>query len=328
MKYRSILITGGTGSFGNAMVTKLLKNQNKIKRLVIFSRDELKQSQMMERFPQKKYPMLRFFIGDVRDKERLKSAFSGVDLIIHAAALKQVPAAEYNPTEFIKTNIIGASNVIEAAISAKVKKVVALSTDKACAPVNLYGATKLCSDKLFIAANNYAGKKIIFSVVRYGNVMNSRGSVLPLFMKQRDQGYFTITNQEMTRFNITLEESVEFVLKICEKSVGYEIFVPKIPSFKVVDLASAVKSTNKLKFIGIRPGEKIHEEMITISDSKSVVELKDSYILCPPGENKIANYYVKKLNGKLTKKDFSYNSSNNKKFLTISELKKLIQKNS
>jgi len=328
MKYKSILITGGTGSFGNAMVTKLLKNQNKIKRLVIFSRDELKQSQMMERFPQKKYPMLRFFIGDVRDKERLKSAFSGVDLIIHAAALKQVPAAEYNPTEFIKTNIIGASNVIEAAINAKVKKVVALSTDKACAPVNLYGATKLCSDKLFIAANNYAGKKIIFSVVRYGNVMNSRGSVLPLFMKQRDQGYFTITNQEMTRFNITLEESVEFVLKICEKSVGYEIFVPKIPSFKVVDLASAVKSTNKLKFIGIRPGEKIHEEMITISDSKSVVELKDSYILCPPGENKIANYYVKKLNGKLTKKDFSYNSSNNKKFLTISELKKLIQKNS
>lgn len=328
MKYKSILITGGTGSFGNAMVTKLLKNQNKIKRLVIFSRDELKQSQMMERFPQKKYPMLRFFIGDVRDKERLKSAFSGIDLIIHAAALKQVPAAEYNPTEFIKTNIIGASNVIEAAINAKVKKVVALSTDKACAPVNLYGATKLCSDKLFIAANNYAGKKIIFSVVRYGNVMNSRGSVLPLFMKQRDQGYFTITDQEMTRFNITLEESVEFVLKICEKSVGYEIFVPKIPSFRVVDLASAVKSTNKLKFIGIRPGEKIHEEMITTSDSKSVVELKDSYILCPPGENKIANYYLKKLNGKLTKKDFSYNSSNNKKFLTISELKKLIEKNS
>ena len=328
MKYRSILITGGTGSFGNAMVTKLLKNKNKIKRLVIFSRDELKQSQMMERFPHKKYPMLRFFIGDVRDKERLKSAFSGIDLVIHAAALKQVPAAEYNPREFIKTNIIGASNVIEAAINAKVKKVVALSTDKACAPVNLYGATKLCSDKLFIAANNYAGKKIIFSVVRYGNVMNSRGSVLPLFMKQRDQGYFTITDQEMTRFNITLEESVEFVLKICEKSVGYEIFVPKIPSFKVVDLASAVKSTNKLKFIGIRPGEKIHEEMITMSDSKNVVELKDSYILCPPGENKIANYYLKKLNGKLTKKDFSYNSSNNKKFLTISELKKLIQKNS
>ncbi len=328
IKYSSILITGGTGSFGNAMVTKLLKRQNKIKRLVIFSRDELKQSQMMERFPQKKYPMLRFFIGDVRDKERLKSAFSGIDLVIHAAALKQVPAAEYNPTEFIKTNIIGASNVIEAAINAKIKKVVALSTDKACAPVNLYGATKLCSDKLFIAANNYAGKKIIFSVVRYGNVMNSRGSVLPLFIKQRDQGFFTITDQEMTRFNITLEESVEFVLKICDKSVGYEIFVPKIPSFKVVDLASAVKSTNKLKFIGIRPGEKIHEEMITTSDSKSVVELKDSYILCPPGENKIANYYLKKLNGKLAKKDFSYNSNNNKKFLTISELKKLIQKNS
>ena len=328
MKYKSILITGGTGSFGNAMVTKLLKNQNKIKRLVIFSRDELKQSQMMERFPQKKYPMLRFFIGDVRDKERLKSAFSGIDLIIHAAALKQVPAAEYNPTEFIKTNIIGASNVIEAAINAKVKKVVAPYKFTGAQALSVESATKLCSDKLFIAANNYAGKKIIFSVVRYGNVMNSRGSVLPLFMKQRDQGYFTITDQEMTRFNITLEESVEFVLKICEKSVGYEIFVPKIPSFRVVDLASAVKSTNKLKFIGIRPGEKIHEEMITTSDSKSVVELKDSYILCPPGENKIANYYLKKLNGKLTKKDFSYNSSNNKKFLTISELKKLIEKNS
>ena len=227
MKYKSILITGGTGSFGNAMVTKLLKNQNKIKRLVIFSRDELKQSQMMERFPQKKYPMLRFFIGDVRDKERLKSAFSGVDLIIHAAALKQVPAAEYNPTEFIKTNIMRTSNVIEAAISAKVKKVVALSTDKACAPVNLYGATKLCSDKLFIAANNYAGKKIIFSVVRYGNVMNSRGSVLPLFMKQRDQGYFTITDQEMTRFNITLEESVEFVLKFVRNQWVTKSLFPK-----------------------------------------------------------------------------------------------------
>ena len=326
-KYNSILITGGTGSFGNAMVSRLLKNYSQIKRLVIFSRDELKQSQMMEKFPQKKYPMLRFFIGDVRDQERLKSAFSGIDLVIHAAALKQVPAAEYNPTEFIKTNIIGASNVIEAAINAKVKKVVALSTDKACAPVNLYGATKLCSDKLFIAANNYAGKKIIFSVVRYGNVMNSRGSVLPLFLKQKDQGYFTVTDREMTRFNITLEESVDFVLKICEKSVGYEIFVPKIPSFKVIDLASAVKPSNKLKFIGIRPGEKIHEEMITTSDSKSVVELKNSYVLCPPGEKKIANYYIEKLKGKLTKKDFSYNSNKNKKFFSIKKLKKLIQKN-
>lgn len=328
MKYKSILITGGTGSFGKAIVKKFLESKKTLKRLVIFSRDELKQSEMMSLYPVKKFPMIRFFIGDVRDQERLKSAFSGIDLVIHAAALKQVPAAEYNPTEFIKTNIIGASNVIEAAIHAKVKKVVALSTDKACAPVNLYGATKLCSDKLFIAANNYAGKKIIFSVVRYGNVMNSRGSVLPIFLKQKDQGYFTITDPEMTRFNITLEESVDFVLKICEKSVGYEIFVPKIPSFNVIDLASAVKSSNKLKFTGIRPGEKIHEEMITASDSKNVVELNNSYILCPPGEKKIANYYLQKLKGKLAKKDFSYNSKNNKTFLSIKELKQLIKKNS
>ena len=324
-KYNSILITGGTGSFGNAMVSTLLKNNKQIKRLVIFSRDELKQSQMMERFPSKKYPMLRFFIGDVRDKERLTRAFSNIDLVIHAAALKQVPAAEYNPMEFIKTNIIGASNVIEASINSGVKKVVALSTDKACAPVNLYGATKLCSDKLFIAANNYVGKKIIFSVVRYGNVMNSRGSVLPLFLKQKNKGFFTITDPEMTRFNITLEQSVNFVSEICKSSIGYEIFVPKIPSFKVTDLALAIKSSNKHKYIGIRPGEKIHEEMITSSDSKSVVELKNFYVLCPPGENNVANYYLKKYKGKLVKKNFSYNSNTNSKFLSINELKKLIQ---
>ena len=328
LKYKSILITGGTGSFGNAMVTTLLKSKIFLKRLVIFSRDELKQSQMMEKFPSKKYPMLRYFIGDVRDKERLTRAFSDIDLVIHAAALKQVPAAEYNPTEFINTNIIGASNVIEASINSGVKKVVALSTDKACAPVNLYGATKLCSDKLFIAANNYTGQKIIFSVVRYGNVMNSRGSVLPVFLNQKKEGYFTITDPEMTRFNITLEESVRFVLEICKQSVGYEIFVPKIPSFKITDLATAVAPSNKIKFIGIRPGEKIHEEMITKSDSKSVVELKDSYVLCPLGEKKIVNFYLKKFKGKLVKKDFSYNSKNNKKFLTVKELKKLIVKNS
>ena len=286
MKYKSILITGGTGSLGNAIVNKLLKKKVRPKRLVIFSRDELKQSQMMEKFPPNKFPMLRFFIGDVRDKERLKRAFSEIDLVIHAAALKQVPAAEYNPIEFIKTNIIGASNVIEAAIDSRVKKVVALSTDKACAPLNLYGATKLCSDKLFIAANNYSGKKIIFSVVRYGNVMNSRGSVLPLFLKQKKLKYFTITDPAMTRFNITLDESVNLVLKVCNQSIGYEIFVPKIPSFKIVDLANAISPSNKLKFIGTRPGEKIHEEMITESDSKNVVELKDTYVVCPVEEKK------------------------------------------
>lgn len=326
MKYRSILITGGTGSFGNELVKKILNNKILPKRLVIFSRDELKQSQMKQKFPLEKYPMLRFFIGDVRDKERLKRAFSGIELVIHAAALKQVPAAEYNPIEFIKTNIMGASNVIEAAIDTGVNKVVALSTDKACAPINLYGATKLCSDKLIIAANNYAGKKIKFSVVRYGNVMNSRGSVLPLFLKQKESGFFTITDLNMTRFNITLEESVNFVIDVCSKSKGYEIFIPKIPSFKVTDLAKAIKKSNKLKVIGVRPGEKIHEEMITESDSQNVVELKNSYVICPSGEKKILNYYKNKYKGKISKKIFSYNSKDNPRYLGVSELKKLVQK--
>jgi UDP-N-acetylglucosamine 4,6-dehydratase len=326
MKYKSILITGGTGSLGNAIVKRLLKKKFTLKRLVIFSRDELKQSQMMEKFPPDKFPMLRFFLGDVRDKDRLKRAFSEIDLVIHAAALKQVPAAEYNPIEFIKTNITGASNVIEAAIDSNVKKVVALSTDKACAPLNLYGATKLCSDKLFIAANNFSGKKIIFSVVRYGNVMNSRGSVLPIFLKQKKSQFFTITDPEMTRFNITLDESVNLVLKVCDQSVGFEIFVPKIPSFKIVDLAKAVSSSNRLKFIGTRPGEKIHEEMITEADSKNVVELKDSFVVCPREEKKIVRHYVHKLNGKILNRTFSYNSKDNPNFLSVNELKELISK--
>ena len=324
MKYKKILITGGTGSFGSKFIDKLLKSKAKIDRLVIFSRDELKQSKLKEIYPVEKYPMIRFFLGDVRDKERLYRALNNIDLVIHAAALKQVPTAEYNPMEFIKTNIIGASNVIEAAINQKVKKVVALSTDKACAPINLYGATKLCSDKLFIAANNYTGKKIIFSVVRYGNVMGSRGSILPLFLKQRNNGIFTITDKQMTRFNITLEESVNFVLKICDLSIGYEIFIPKIPSFKVTDLAKAISRSNKLKIIGMRPGEKMHEEMITNSDSRDAVELKDFYVLCPPGDKKIKDYYKKKYNGKSTKENFSYNSKDNPKYLSVKELKKLI----
>ena len=324
MKYKKILITGGTGSFGTKFIDKLLNSKAKIDRLVVFSRDELKQLKLKEIYPVEKYPMIRFFLGDVRDKERLYRAFNNIDLVIHAAALKQVPTAEYNPMEFIKTNIIGASNVIEAAIDQKVKKVVALSTDKACAPINLYGATKLCSDKLFIAANNYTGKKIIFSVVRYGNVMGSRGSILPLFLKQKNNGIFTITHKEMTRFNITLEESVNFVLKICDLSIGYEIFIPKIPSFKVTDLAKAISSSNKLKIIGIRPGEKMHEEMITNSDSQDAVELKDFYVLCPPGDKKIKDYYKKKYNGKLIKENFSYNSKDNQKYLSVKELKKII----
>ncbi len=324
MKYKKILITGGTGSFGTKFVEKILSTNTKLERLVIFSRDELKQSKLKEIYPLNKYPMIRFFLGDVRDKDRLNRAFNNIDLVIHAAALKQVPTAEYNPMEFIMTNIIGASNVIEAAADQKVKKVIALSTDKACAPINLYGATKLCSDKLFIAANNYTANKVSFSVVRYGNVMGSRGSILPLFLKQKNQGFFTITNQEMTRFNITLDQSVNFVLKICNISKGYEIFVPKIPSFKVTDLAKAINKKNKIKIIGIRPGEKIHEEMITSSDSRSAIEMKDFFVICPSGDDKTLNYYKTKSKGKLVSKDFSYNSKNNEKFLSVRELQKLI----
>ena len=250
-KNKSILITGGTGSFGKKFVKTILKNNKDLKKLIIFSRDELKQYEMARNFPQQQYPSIRFFIGDVRDKERLETACKGVDYIIHAAALKQVPAAEYNPIEFIKTNIYGASNVIEAAISAKVKKILALSTDKAAAPINLYGATKLCSDKLFIAANNYAGTNdISFSVVRYGNVMNSRGSIIPFFKEEVKKGFIPVTDTRMTRFNITLEESVDFVLNCLKVSRGGEIFVPKIPSYKVSDLIKAFNMENKVVKIG------------------------------------------------------------------------------
>ena len=270
---KKILITGGTGSFGKEFVKTVTKRYPKIKRLIIFSRDELKQSEMAVDYSKKKYNYIRFFLGDVRDKERLIRATRGIDLIIHAAALKQVPAAEYNPMEFINTNILGASNVIEAAITCGVKKVIALSTDKAASPINLYGATKLCSDKLFIAANNYAGLgKINFSVVRYGNVMNSRGSVIPLFLKMKKKNELFVTDKNMTRFNLTLSDGVSFVLKCLQMSQGGEIFVPKIPSYKIMDLVKAISTNAKVKFIGRRSGEKIHEEMITKSDSFNSLE--------------------------------------------------------
>ena len=327
IKFKTMLITGGTGSFGKAYTKYLLNKSKNLKKLIIFSRDEWKQSEMKKEFPQKKYPILRYFLGDVRDLQRLKRAFNEIDIVVHAAALKQVPAAEYNPTEFIKTNITGAQNVIEAAIDCKVKKVIALSTDKASAPINLYGATKLCSDKLFIAANNYSGSRnIIFSICRYGNVMGTRGSVVPLFIQQSKKKFLTITNKEMTRFNITLDESINLVNYAINNSMGKEIFVPKIPSYKLLDLAKSINEKSKIKIIGIRSGEKIHEEMITLDDSYYTIENSKNYIILPKLEKKILNKYLKKFKAKKIKKPFSYNSKDNPNFLTIKKLRKLILK--
>jgi len=323
---KNILVTGGTGSFGKEFVKTIYKKYPKIKKLVVFSRDELKQAEMSEIYKRKKINSIRFFLGDVRDKERLIRACLKIDLIVHAAALKQVPAAEYNPMEFIKTNILGASNVIEAAITCNVKKVIALSTDKAASPINLYGATKLCSDKLFIAANNYAGwPKFNFSVVRYGNVMNSRGSVIPLFEKMKKNNEIMITDKNMTRFNLTLSDGVNFVLKSLKIAKGGEIFVPKIPSYKIMDIAKTVAPKAKIKIVGKRPGEKIDEELITKSDSYNALEFKDFFIIFPSNKDPIREYYIRKYKGKPLKRDFSYNSRNNK-FLSVSELKKLIVK--
>jgi len=321
-----LLITGGTGSFGQKFVEIVIKKFPKIKKLIVFSRDELKQFVMQSEYPEKKFPQLRFFLGDVRDKNRLIHAFEGVDYVIHAAALKQVPAAEYNPFEFIQTNIIGANNLIEACIRQNIKKTIALSTDKAAAPINLYGATKLCSDKLFISANNIVGsKKISFTVVRYGNVMMSRGSVIPKFIKSKDEGYLTVTDKRMTRFNITLEEGVNFVLLALKKAIGKEILVPKIPSYNILDLARAVSEKAKIKIIGIRRGEKIHEELITVSDSYNTLESKNYYIILPSVQNNIAKY-LKQNSAKKINKPFSYSSLNNPTRLTIKDLKNLIYK--
>jgi UDP-N-acetylglucosamine 4,6-dehydratase len=315
---KSILITGGTGSFGKAFLKNTLKKYKNIKRLVIFSRDEFKQFELSEEFPEKKFPFLRYYLGDVRDKDRLHRALNGIDYVIHAAALKQVPKAEEDPDEFIKTNIIGAQNLIQSSIERKVKKVVALSTDKAASPINLYGATKLCSDKLFIAANNIRGKrKIDFSIVRYGNVAGSRGSVIPFFRDIAHKNLFPITHKDMTRFWITLDQSISMVEWSFKNNRGGEIVVPKIKSFKVLDLAKAINPKAKIKIIGIRPGEKIHEDLITNSDSLNTYEYRDYYIIYPPGcSKKLINMNYKKV-----KTDFSYNSGKNL-FMTIPELKK------
>ena len=322
---KSILITGGTGSLGKELTKTILENWPDVKRLVIYSRDEQKQFQMAQEYPEKEYPQLRFFIGDVRDKERLTRAFEEIDIVIHAAAMKHVHIAEYNPDECVKTNIGGAENVIHAAIRAGVNQVVALSTDKACAPINLYGATKLTSDKLFVAANNIRGKhNITFSVVRYGNVMGSNGSVIPFFLKKREEGILPITVESMTRFNISLKGGVDMVLHALKTAWGGEIFIPKIPSYKITDIAKAIGPNCEHKIIGIRPGEKIHEEMITSSDSFFTFDLGKYYVIIPQTPNWKVEDFKKEFNAKLVPEGFSYNSGDNTEWETVDSLRKLI----
>lgn len=324
----SILVTGGTGSFGKAFIHDTLTRHPKIRRVVVYSRDELKQFEMAEAFPKHLYPQLRFFIGDVRDARRLSRAMEGITVVVHAAALKQVPAAEYNPFECIQTNVIGAQNVIEACLDAGVKRVVALSTDKAAAPVNLYGATKLCSDKLFVAANNIRGKRDIhFSVVRYGNVMGSRGSVIPFFLSRRGTGTLPVTDPKMTRFNITLTQGVAMVSWALSTAVGGEIFVPKIPSYRIVDVVEAIDSKAEMEVIGIRPGEKLHEEMITQSDAQNVIDLGDHFALLPSGHGALRAAYEARPGGKPVAADFSYSSGSNPEFLSVSQIRELITAN-
>ncbi len=320
---QSILITGGTGSFGKAFVRSVLDHCPKVKRLVVFSRDELKQFEMQQEFPESKYPALRFFIGDVRDQNRLRRALEGIDTVVHAAALKQVPAAEYNPFEFIQTNIMGAQNLIEACLDTQVKRVVALSTDKAAAPINLYGATKLCSDKLFIAANNFKGPRDLrFSVVRYGNVMGSRGSVIPFFLEKAKTGVLPITDPDMTRFNISLDEGVEMVLWALERGLGGEILVPKIPSYRIVDVANAIAPNCRQDIVGIRPGEKLHEEMITQSDSPNTIDLGAYYAILSASSK--ARYLASNLKAAPVATSFAYESGTNPDFLSVEQIRTLI----
>jgi len=322
---KSVLITGGTGSFGKKFVETFLRKYPDIKRLVIYSRDELKQFEMAQVYSPTKYKSIRYFIGDVRDSDRFKRACEGIDIIVHAAALKQVPTAEYNPFEAVKTNILGAQNVIEAALDCGVQTVVALSTDKAAAPINLYGATKLVSDKLFIAANNIKGSRNLrFSVVRYGNVMGSRGSVIPFFMNKRKEGTLPITHMEMTRFNISLEEGVAMVMYAIENALGGEIFVPKIPSYKIDVLARAIAPSCKLVDIGIRAGEKLHEEMITPSDSYNTIDAGSYYIILPGDVDK--SKYMQAYNAKEVAKGFTYNSGENEQWLNEEQMRELIVK--
>lgn len=323
---KSILITGGTGSLGKALTSHILKHHPSVKRLVIFSRDEQKQFNMEHEYPHSKYPQLRFFIGDVRDQDRLIRAFKGIDYVIHAAAMKHVPIAEYNPDECVKTNIGGAQNVINAALETAVQRVVALSTDKACAPINLYGATKLTSDKLFVAANNIKGwNPIIFSVVRYGNVMGSNGSVIPFFLKKKKEGTLPITDPNMTRFNITLQGGVDMVMHALENAWGGELFVPKIPSYKITDVAEAIGPRCKQEVIGIRPGEKVHEEMITESDSFFTYDLGKYYVVLPAVTVWNLDDFIRNKNAKRVETGFKYNSGENKEWVSVAELRKLIR---
>lgn len=323
---KNILITGGTGSLGKALTKRILAEWPDVRRLIIFSRDEQKQYHMAQEYPVSEHPQLRFFIGDVRDRQRLIRAFKGVDYVIHAAAMKHVPIAEYNPDECIKTNIMGAQNVIDACLETNVKSVVALSTDKACAPINLYGATKLTSDKLFIAANNIKGDNpIVFSVVRYGNVMGSNGSVIPFFLKKRVEGSLPITDPNMTRFNISLQGGVDMVLHALENAWGGEIFVPKIPSYRITDLATAIGPQCEHVIVGIRPGEKVHEEMITPSDSFYTYDLGKYYTILPAHPKWNLEEFRIKFNARLVPLGFAYNSGNNEEWETIDSLRSLIR---
>ena len=325
---KSILITGGTGSLGKALVKRILKDYPKVKRLVVFSRDEQKQFQMSQEFPDTKFQSIRYFIGDVRDYERVKRALRKIDYVIHAAAMKHVPIAEYNPMECVKTNVLGAENIINACLETDVKSVVALSTDKAAAPINLYGATKLTSDKLFIAANNIRGRNDIrFSVVRYGNVMGSNGSVIPFFIKKKSEGTLPITDSNMTRFNITLDEGVDMVLHALENAQGGEIFVPKIPSYKITNLATAICDKCEQKIVGVRSGEKIHEEMITSSDSYNTYDLGKYFVILPQIPVFNIESFIRDKKAKKVKPGFSYNSGQNKHFLSVDELRILIDNN-
>jgi UDP-N-acetylglucosamine 4,6-dehydratase len=319
-----VLVTGGTGSFGQAFVRHALKRY-RLRKLIVLSRDELKQFEMQQQLPPERHPELRFFVGDVRDRERLYRAFEGVDVVIHAAALKQVPSCEYNPMEAVKTNVMGAANVIDAAIDRRVERVIALSTDKAASPANLYGATKLCSDKLFVAGNHYSGAhRTRFSVVRYGNVMGSRGSVIPFFLKQRACGVLPITDPRMTRFWITLDQAVEFVLMNLKRMQGGEVFVPKIPSMRIVDLCQAIAPECRTEIVGIRPGEKLHEIMITEDDARHTLEYDSHYAILPANDRRFTQEYHATNGGQRCTDGFRYSSDSNSQWLSIDDLRALI----
>ena len=323
---KSILITGGTGSLGKALTSHIFKNHPDIKRIVIFSRDEQKQFQMAQEYPTDTFPQIRFFIGDIRDEDRVKRAIKGIDYVIHAAAMKHVPIAEYNPMECIKTNVLGAENLINACLETEVERVVALSTDKAAAPINLYGATKLTSDKLFIAANNIRGwNPIKFSVVRYGNVMGSNGSVIPFFLNKRKEGVLPITDPNMTRFNISLQGGVNMVMHALEHAWGGELFVPKIPSYRILDVAEAIGPECEKPIVGIRPGEKVHEEMITASDSFNTYDLGKYYAILPQVPRFDLDEFINHHSAKPVSQGFRYNSGENDEWETVESLRSLIK---